>query len=267
MIPILSNAGLCRLDEIVRPGLLCAFDFDGTLAPIVPLPDHAKLPAAVLQRLIELKKYVPVAIITGRSLADIRPRLQFEPDYLVGNHGLEGIDLEQECAKRFGEICRTWKKVLSNALNEEGALDPNVQIEDKTYSLSVHYRLVRNRRETENQLLKLFSNLVPAARVMAGKCVFNLLPLEAADKGIAFQHLIRNSDAGSAIYIGDDVTDEDIFKSQDKNLLSVRVERASDSAAAFFLHSRAEVVQLLDEIIKRVRARHLNNLTAKLSQR
>lgn len=91
MLSLFSVAGQRRIDEIVKPGLLCVFDFDGTLSPIVAQPDQARLPLGVRRRLLELSKLASVAIITGRSLADIRPRLEFEPDYTVGNHGIEGI--------------------------------------------------------------------------------------------------------------------------------------------------------------------------------
>src|SRR6476646_3521664 len=65
MNPLFSTKGLSRLDAIARPGLLCAFDFDGTLAPIVSQPDMARLPADVLDRLVALSSLAPVAIITG----------------------------------------------------------------------------------------------------------------------------------------------------------------------------------------------------------
>ena len=63
-----------RLDDIVQPGMLCVFDFDGTLSPIVPQPDSAALPPEVRERLLTLSTLAPVAILTGRSLADIGKR-------------------------------------------------------------------------------------------------------------------------------------------------------------------------------------------------
>ena len=97
----------------------------------------------------------------------------------------------------------------------------------------MHYRLVRDQAATENALTALFATLAPTARVIGGKWVFNLLPQDAADKGRAFEQLMQTSGAGSAIYIGDDVTDEDVFKLARRDLLSVRVEPALDSAAGW----------------------------------
>ena len=60
-------------------------------APLVADPDAVLLPAAVRSQLQALQQRVPVGIVTGRALADLRPRLAFVPDYLIGNHGLEGV--------------------------------------------------------------------------------------------------------------------------------------------------------------------------------
>ena len=259
MTPLFSRAGQARLDQIVQPGLLCVFDFDGTLSPIVTHPEQAHLPSGILQRLIELSSHVPVAIITGRSLADIRTRLQFEPDFLVGNHGLEGMPDGAPQAQLYEQTCRVWKALLSTTLEDRTCFDPNIQIEDKRFSLSVHYRLVRDRAQTELRLLELFAGLEPPARVVAGKCVFNLLPEGAPNKGMALEQLMLVSGARSAIYIGDDVTDEDVFRLRRQDLLSVRIERAPDSAADFFLHHRSEVVQMLDELIRRLRKQQIKN--------
>ena len=255
----LFEHGAQRLDEIVRPGMLCAFDFDGTLSPIVTQPEQACLPPEVSQRLVELSSHAPLAIITGRSLIDIRTRLRFEPDFLVGNHGLEGISSGESDAMRYMETCASWKHALSAALSDAAHFDAGVQIEDKQFSLSVHFRAAQDRLHTEQQLLKLFAAMEPRPRVVAGKCVFNLLPQDAADKGSALERLMQISGAPSAIYLGDDVTDEDVFRLQRHDLLSVRIEPAADSAAAFFLHDRIDVVRLLDELISRLRKLHSKN--------
>ncbi len=88
---------------------------------------------------------------------------------------------------------------------------------------------------------------------MAGKCVFNLLPQGAADKGSALEQLMRETGAPSAIYVGDDITDEDVFRLQRRDILSVRIEKGASSKADFFLNDRIEIAQLLDELIARSR--------------
>ncbi|MEN3292144.1 MAG: trehalose 6-phosphate phosphatase [Burkholderiales bacterium] len=242
-----------RLDEIVGPGLLCAFDFDGTLAPIVAQPEKAHLPTGILQRLVTLAQYTPVAVITGRSVADIRSRLGFQPDFVVGNHGLEGVPGAEHSAELCEQLCAQWEQRLAAALQDRSVYDPGIRIENKVYSLSVHYRLARDRAKAERQLAALFARLTADARVVGGKCVFNLLPPEASDKGVALERLMQASGARSAIYIGDDVTDEDIFRLPRPDLLSVRVGLGAGSAAEFFLYHRIDVTQVLDELIGRLR--------------
>lgn len=249
---LFSDAGESRLNQIVQPGLLCVFDFDGTLSPIVPQPDQACLPPEVAARLIALSRHAPVAILTGRAVADIRQRLSFVPDFLVGNHGLEGVPGWEKSSAHYRALCQTWAAALAAALQDRARFDTAIHIENKEYSLSVHYRLAADQAAAENALLALFDTLLPPPRVIAGKCVFSLLPQDAADKGNAFEQLMRITGARSAIYIGDDVTDEDVFRLPRHDLLSVRIEPATDSAAAFFLPRRADIVHLLDELIRRL---------------
>lgn len=254
-----SELSAARLDEIVKPGLLCAFDFDGTLAPIVAQPDKARLPLGILQRLAALAHHAPIAIITGRSLADIRARLDFEPDFVVGNHGIEGLPGWEPRAEHCRRLCMEWEQKLTAALQDRTIFDPGIRIENKGYSLSVHYRLARNPADAEIRLSKLFASRINSARIVAGKCVFNLLPQDSADKGMALEKLMDASGARSAIYVGDDVTDEDIFRLRRPELLSVRVGCGVGSAAEFFLHHRLDIFQLLDDLIRRLRDAQAGN--------
>lgn len=256
---LFSEAGQSRLDDIVQPGVLCVFDFDGTLSPIVLQPDKACLPPEVAERLVMLSHHAPVAIITGRAVADIRARLTFVPDFLIGNHGLEGVPGWERHSEQYRALCQSWNATISAALQDRARFDAAILIENKEYSLSVHYRLAHDQAATEKELTALFATLVPQARVIAGKCVFSLLPQNATDKGSAFEQLMQISGARSAIYIGDDVTDEDVFKLARRDLLSVRVEPAVDSAAEFFLPRRCDIVQLLDELIRRLQQQQGTN--------
>lgn len=253
MEPLFSQAGLRRLDDLVQPGMLCAFDFDGTLAPIVPKPEDAAMPSQILQRLVALSRYAPVAIVTGRAIADIAPRLGFEPDYLVGNHGLEGVPGWQGRSDAFAQQCRDWKEMLTAALQDSSRYDSGIAIEDKRYSLSVHYRHARDPVKAEAQLAELLPRLQPAPRIVAGKCVFNVVPQNGADKGVALEELMRVSGARHTLYAGDDVTDEDVFRLKREDVLSVRVEHADDSAADFYLEDWPQMAMLLDALLERFR--------------
>lgn len=253
MMALFSEGGQRRLDVIAKPGVLCVFDFDGTLAPIVPRPEQARMTLAVKRRLLELSEFAQVAIITGRSLADITKRIEFEPNYVVGNHGLEGIPGWEKKYASYEALCLDWEKTLLAAFGDKGRFDSGIMIENKKYSLSVHYRFARDQEKTVRQLMELFHTLSPLARVISGKCVFNLLPSDAAGKGAALEQLIKSSGAPSAIYVGDDETDEDAFALQNSNLMTVRIGWKGSSAAKYFLSQRGEIVLLLDDLLRRLR--------------
>lgn len=255
---LFSEMGRKRLGEVARPGLLCAFDFDGTLAPIVPAPEEAHLPEGIRNRLLALAGHAPVAIITGRSVEDIRARLVFAPDFVVGNHGLEGVPGWEAESARHRDLCSAWLAQLQEVLTKEYP-DPGIQIEDKHYSLSVHYRQARDPADAASRLEALLSRLSPRPRVVGGKYVFNLLAEDRCNKGSALGKLMQTCDARSAIYVGDDVTDEDVFRLRRDDVLSVRIEHHAQSAADFYLPQYGDIAQLLDDLTERLRASGAKN--------
>ena len=258
MCSLFSPAGLQRLDTVIGPRLLCAFDFDGTLAPIVPVPAQAHLPEEIRDLLLRLSVHAPVAIITGRSVQDIRGRLGFEPDFVVGNHGLEGVPGWETLALEHEALCRMWWVQLTQALNGV-EYDSGIMLEDKGYSLSVHYRGARNADHAARALEQLFARLSPRPRVVAGKYVFNLLAEDACHKGSALARIMQLCAARNAVYVGDDVTDEDVFRLRRKDVLSIRVERSDDSAADFYLPHPHDILFLLEELVHRLRLQEARN--------
>lgn len=252
MRPLFDADGMHRLDAIVQPGMLCVFDFDGTLSPIVAQPDSAALPPEVRERLETLTTLAAVAILTGRSLTDIRKRLGFEPHYVIGNHGLEGMPGWEARSKDYAAACAAWRSALVLALRDQQRFDPGIRLEDKAYSLSVHYRMARDQGQAEQRLAALFETLSPPPRVVAGKCVYSLMPVDAAHKGGALEELMQQAGAGTAIYVGDDVTDEDVFRLRRPDVLTVRIEPHPDTAADFYLPAMPDIVQLLDELVRRL---------------
>lgn len=250
-----TREGMQRLDQAIGQGLLCAFDFDGTLAPIVEQPQDARLPEPTRDQLLALQRHAPVAIITGRALADITPRLGFVPDLLIGNHGLEGVPGARAIAEaeHHRAVCTGWRMQLDKLLAAEYP-DPGVQIEDKQYSLSVHYRHAQAAARAEDDLGPLLATLDPAPRLVAGKCVFNLMPPGAGNKGSALERTMEEISGRQAIYVGDDVTDEDVFRMERAEWLSVRIEPSKTSAAPYFLQHIGETPDLLRALIERLAA-------------
>ena len=83
-------------------------------------------------------------------------------------------------------------------------------------------------------------------RVVPGKMVVNLVPAELPHKGDALERLMRTERLASALYVGDDRTDEDAFRlGAASGVIGVRVGRARDSAAPWFLRDQGEIDDLL----------------------
>lgn len=246
MTDLLGLDGLQVLRAFAARLPLCLFDFDGTLAPLAPDPAGVLLPHPVQLRLQALQARAPVGIVTGRSLADLRSRLEFEPDYLIGNHGLEGLPDERRLNAELSVTCERWRSWLAPRLP---AIDPGIWLEDKQLSLSVHYLHARDRQAAESALAALFAQLLPAPRIIPGKCIFSLLPPGRGDKGEAVLQLLRSTGAAGALYVGDDITDEDVFRLRHPDILSVRVEPSASSAAPWYVADHAAMLPLLDRLI------------------
>lgn len=243
--------GIDRLLEIVKPGMLCAFDFDGTIAPIVDDLAAARIPPPVLRRLAALAEFTPVAVITGRSVEDVSLRLDFFPEFVVGNHGMEGLPGCEQSEEHYRSMCSEWLRKLHNAMKVE-SIDAAVWIEDKTYSLSIHYRQAQDPSAAEKRLRQLIQATLPDARTVEGEFVFNILPADAPDKGQALSLLRTHAGASAALYVGDDVTDESVFDLPHDDLLTIRIEDYASTAAEFYLPDMQAMLPFLDMLLKRL---------------
>jgi trehalose 6-phosphate phosphatase len=247
---LFSPEGEQALEAVMRQRPLLAFDFDGTLAPIVARHDEARVSKAVSRWLEQLSAVSPVAIVTGRSVADVTPRLGFEPRYIIGNHGGE-----DPADRRSGVSSPALDALRERLAGHAGMLqEAGVQIEDKQYSLALHYRLSRNRALASVRIAEVLGELDPQLKTFGGKCVVNVAPADAPDKGDAVASLVRLAQAGSAVFVGDDVNDESVFLRAGDDWLTVRIGRdAPGSAARFFLDSYSEVATLLQKMLSLLR--------------
>lgn len=243
MSELLSRDNREVLAQLASARALLAFDFDGTLAPIVADPDAAHMrpkTAALLERVCEL---YPCAVISGRSRPDVAARLgRARVKYIVGNHGLEpGSRLS-----RFEREVRRASALLAEALRAE----PGIDLENKRYSLALHYRRSRTKRRARAAIQQAVAALPTPMRLIPGKLVLNVVPEGAPDKGDALLALRDTARADIALYVGDDVTDEDVFKlDQPGRLLTVRVGEARWSAATYHLPDQRAIDRLLSRFI------------------
>lgn len=244
MIPLLSPENRPIVAQLAWASTLLAFDFDGTLAPIVESHPDAEMTPETRALFAQVCALYPTAVISGRSHDDVVPRLApAQVKYIVGNHGLEP-DIDQA---RFEVFAREASTRLAGAL--AGA--QGVELEDKRFSLAVHFRRSRSRREARRLIHQAVAEVCPEARAVDGKCVVNVLPPRAPNKGDALLRLRAREGAATALYVGDDITDEDVFVlDQPGRLLSVRVGESPGSAAAYFLRDQAEVDALLTLLIE-----------------
>lgn len=245
MKPFFTQIGYQKLKTFCHAQTLFAFDYDGTLTSLSPHIFESKLPLKTKKLLENLYQYVPIAIISGRSIADLKTLCSFTPTFFMGNHGLEGIKLDKKLKIRFLRMCKQWKEKLSkNMTNIQG-----LKLEDKQYSLSIHYRSVKQKKKIKHLLLNHVSKLKPSPKIVFGKSVINLLPVCSFNKGTSLMEAMKQLNATHAIYIGDDDTDEDIFGLPGNEILKIRVGKKNNSYANFYLKNQFELNRFLNETL------------------
>jgi len=190
------------------------FDIDGTLLDLAPTPREVWVPpglARTLNRLIE-KTSGALALVSGRSLGDID--LIFAPDQFpaVGGHGVEmRLSIDSEAVVTHAP---PMDKELKRRLAAIAKLGPGILLEDKGYSLALHYRLAPHAEKAIYEAVSLISADLPnaAIEVMPGKCVCEIKPSGFSKaSGVIELMSLEPCKGRRPIFIGDDVTDESVF--------------------------------------------------------
>jgi trehalose 6-phosphate phosphatase len=222
--------------------VLLAFDFDGTLASIVAEPAHARMRSETSRLLKDASNLYPCIVVSGRAQSDLLGRLEGVPVRgVVGNHGVE----PWETSRELGDEVRRWHPLLEQRLSGM----QGVTIEDKSFSVSVHYRQAPDRERARAEILDAAAALGDV-RVIGGLQVVNILPHGAPHKGMALVGERDRLGCDSAIYVGDDDTDEDVFTlGNPGRLLGIRVGPSKDSAAKYSIASQAHVDELLRVLV------------------
>lgn len=238
------------LAPLCRARTLFVFDFDGTLAPIVTLRAHAAMPRTTRALFRRLASRATTAVISGRSVLDLRARLKVQADYLVGNHGLEGLPGNAAMLRLAQGLSAQWLQQLENTWCEMPRA--GIDVENKRYSLAIHYRLAPDVRRARITIGRALAQLQPPPQLVFGKKVVNVLPSDAPNKGAALLKLLRRTRAKQALFIGDDDTDEAVFALNDPRIVTVRVGRKRSSHAQFFLRDQTEIDAVLSYLVKRI---------------
>jgi trehalose 6-phosphate phosphatase len=243
MMPLLGAANGKMLEQLAWSRVLVAFDFDGTLAPIVADRERAFMRTSTADLFARVCSLYPCAIISGRSRDDVLSRLNgARVKYVVGNHGLEPGATIDTFEREIADAHRVLSVLLADW--------PGVEIEDKRYSLAIHYRKSRSKRLARVAIHGAVATLPIRMRIVPGKLVVNVLPELAPNKGDALLALRATEQADIAFYVGDDATDEDVFKlDQPGRLLSARVGESIASCASYYLRHQNEIDRLLAKLV------------------
>jgi trehalose 6-phosphate phosphatase len=239
---ILSQENRALLKRFARSNVILAFDYDGTLSPIVSDPIRATMRPTTRRLLGQLAGCCPCVVISGRARADIEKHLRtIRVHGIVGNHGVEPWQATDRLERRV----RRWLAILQTRL---GSLH-GVKTENKTYSIAIHYRQARQKGKTLAMILRA-SALLGAARVMGGKQAVNILPRGAPNKGTALERERMRLGCDTAIYVGDDDTDEDAFQAgPPSRLLAIRIGAKAHTSAAFFLRRQTDIDRFLRALL------------------
>lgn len=230
-------------------------DYDGTLSDIVPDPDSARLVDGAAEALRRLAQRCPVAILSGRDLADIRDRVGVPGLWYAGSHGFESV--APDGSYRRNEDAAAAVPVLAEAaaqLRETLASVDGIRVEHKRFAVAVHYRdaapddvggvVASTYRVGHREHL----------RVTNGRKVVELRPDVDWNKGTTLSWICDQIAADSSqsvlpVYIGDDLTDEDAFDAICADGIAILVRHTEDgdrpSAARFTLESPEQVRDFL----------------------
>lgn len=268
--------------------LFLFLDYDGTIAPIAKNPRAAVLPRRMKTILQELSRAhgVKVAVISGRSLRDIKRMVGLRRVIYAGNHGLE---IEDGCHRHEVFVPQYVKLHLagvSSLLRDDLRHIKGILFEDKGLAIAIHYRNI------DGKLVRFVEDAVALRtgrpglrdilRVDTGKKVLELRPRVSWTKGNAVTWLLAryahmpfentvekprilhrifppknktHRPLGRAIlpvYIGDDVTDENGFAAVARGGVPVFVGTPRPSRAAYWLRDTTEVYQFLKKIAQEV---------------
>ncbi len=243
-------------------GLLLLTDYDGTLSPLVPDPEDARLGLDVRGDLgvLARSRRVRVGILSGRSLADLGVRVGLSEVIYGGCHGLEvqgpGLSFRHPRADAWAALLQAVAEAVSARL----ASMPGVRLEPKGLAIAVHYRNAPSGAagELRIQLDRVIHPLRDRLRLLRGSKVIEILPRVRWNKGDCALW-IRERVMGAlarpvvTLYMGDDRTDELAFRVLQEKAITARVgPLVARSTAAYRLRDVTDVHRLLSALVAEV---------------
>ncbi len=230
-------------------------DYDGTLVPIQQNPAKCILSDSIKKQLQLLahSNRCYLAILSGRSLPDIKKRVGIRKIYYGGNHGLDisGPDVRYTHPK--AQLAKPVVKNVKHLLKKDTEHIKGAWLEDKKFTLSLHFRSV-DKKEVLS-VKKAFYKVVAqffengSLSIIKGKKVLELVPDLSWNKGVATLWILKQlKDKCLPIYIGDDRTDETAFRELFKRGITIRIGKSKKTSADYYLKGQWEVSRLLQQI-------------------
>ena len=229
-------------------GLSFCTDFDGTLATIREDPDAPELGATNRESLETLYGHerVHVAVISGRELADLRPRVGIEGIDYAGNHGLE---IHRDGETTVHPVAEKRRRDLDRIVAdiERQLADTACFVEDKSVSATVHYRAAPERAAEVRDITETVTERIAPGGfdLSTGKNIVELTPAVAWDKGRALSLLTADFEDWLSVYVGDDTTDEAAFEALGERGVSVHVGPGEETVADYRVENPEAVERLL----------------------
>lgn len=258
---IASSEVAGRLEEFA-----VLLDIDGTLLDLAPTPREVWVPPELSKTLNQLldRTSGALALVSGRSLNDID--LIFAPEQFpaVGGHGAEmRLSIDGEAVATHAP---PMDKELKRRLAAIAKLSPGILLEDKGYSLALHYRLAPHAEKAIYAAVSLIRADLPNApiEVMPGKCVCEIKHSGFNKASGVLELMTHDPFKGRRpIFIGDDVTDESVFAIMpDLHGLAFSVGRRAKGVADHFDEPRDVrewLARLVDDAATSARGSHKVN--------
>ena len=231
-------------------------DYDGVLTPIVDDPAAATLPDAGRDAVVRAAQHLPVAVISGRDLEDVRAMVDVPGLAYAGSHGFDML-LPDGSRERYGEEFLDDLDAVEPRLRNDLHGVSGVRVERKKFAIAVHTRLAPgdDERERARSTVAAAAAAYPRLRVTGGKDIEEFRPGIEWHKGHALTRLLEVLDldtrSHAPLYVGDDITDEDAFAVIADTGMGIVVAGAVDreTRAALRLDEPSETPALLDLLV------------------
>lgn len=253
----INSQYICSGKEALFCGKKLVFflDYDGTLTPIVDRPQDAKISDQMKAVVQALSKKCLVAVVSGRMREDVENLLGIKGLIYAGSHGFDilgsGVSMIEPRAEKIIPLVDQLTKEFKDRVGDISG----VIIEEKKFSIAIHYRLARaddfgKIKEVVDEIVTRHKEL----RLLHGKKVFEIMPAIHWNKGMAIRWIMKTlniswSDS-SVVYIGDDTTDEDAFRVVRSRGKAILVSQENyPSSADFIVKNPDEVKKLFEQIL------------------